>query len=390
MHIHASACIAMLLAGSGPQDLSSSSPPPTWKSRVLDTAFRSEGVAVADVDRDGKLDVLAGEFWYRAPTWDRRELAPPGNFDPMGLSDCFVAGAADVDRDGWVDFLSVGIPGGEARWFKNPAGAPGHWQRHVIAPEVSNESPAFVDVDGDGRTDLLMGRESSRRVLWLETGPDPTAPWIAHPINVPGQPGFRRFHHGLGLADVDGDGREDVLVPEGWYAAPIDRRTSPWPFQAANWLGSSPYGPQGAAQMNTQDVDGDGDLDVFTSSPHAYGVWWWERTGPATYAERLIESTFSQSHSMVYADVDGDGTRDLITGKRWYAHGPSGDPGSQEPAVLAWFRLTRGPGSVTFEKKVIHHDSGIGTQFVARDMDADGRLDVVTSNKKGVFVHLQR
>jgi hypothetical protein len=249
-----------------------------------------------------------------------------------------VGGAADVDRDGWVDFLSVGIPGGEARWFRNPAGATGHWQRHVIAPEVSNESPTFVDVDGDGRIDLLMGKESARRVLWLETGsgpdravdraPDQRAGSARVPA-VPPRPrtGRRRRRRARGRARA-----------RGWYAAPVDRRTSPWPFQPENWQGSSPFGPQGAAQMHTQDVDGDGDLDVFTSSPHAYGVWWWERNGPTSYAEHLISNEFSQSHSLVLADVDGDGTRDVITGKRWYAHGPSGDPGSQEAAVLVWFQ----------------------------------------------------
>jgi hypothetical protein len=386
MHVCVSSCIAAALVSTP-----APTPPPTWTTVVLDTAFRSEGVALADMDRDGRLDVFAGEVWYKAPDWVRREFAPSGTYDPVtGYSDCFVAGAGDVDGDGYTDFLSVGFPGGEARWFRNPSGARGHWQRHVIAPAASNESPVFADVDGDGRIDLVMGHESTQRVVWLEAGPVPTAPWIVHAISQPGQPGFQQFAHGLGLSDVDGDGRADVITPDGWYAAPLDRRTSPWPFHAASWHGSSAHGPQDAAQMHAQDLDGDGDRDVFTSSPHAYGVWWWEQTSAATWVEHPISNAFSQSHALELADIDGDGLRDVITGKRWYAHGPGGDPGSQEPAVLVWFRPTTGPGGVTFERQLIHGDSGIGTQFEVADIDGDGDNDVITSNKKGVFVHLQQ
>jgi hypothetical protein len=247
----------------------------------------------------------------------------------------------------------------------------------------------FGDVDGDGRMDLVMGLAGANRVVWLESGMDPTAPWIVNAISLPGQPGSQQFDHGLGLSDVDGNGRADVLTPLGWYAAPRDRRVSPWPFHPESWLGSSAFGPQAAAQMHTVDVDGDGPPDVITSSPHAYGVWWWERRRGLGYAEHLISDSFSQSHALNVADIDGDGVRDVITGKRWYAHGPGGDPGSQEPAVLVWFRLTRGPQGVDFQRHLIHGDSGVGTQFVVTDVDGDGRADVVTSNKKGVFVHRQ-
>jgi hypothetical protein len=362
-----------------------------WRKIELDTAFRSEGVAVADVNHDGRLDVLAGEIWYEAPSWTRHEIATPGVYDPTsGYSDCFLAGADDVNGDGWVDFLSVGFPGGEARWYENPHAGGVHWTKHVIAPEVCNESASFVDVDGDGRLDLVMGIESAQIVAWLERGADPTQPWIVHPISTPGEPGFQRFYHGLGFGDVDGDGRRDVLTPDGWYQAPLDPHTTPWTFHAVNWMGNGPTGPQPAAEMYAYDFDGDGKNDVVTSSPHAYGVWWWRQaSSTSSFEEHLIDDTFSESHSLVLADVDGDGLDDLITGKRWYAHGPSGDPGALDPVLLVWYRATRTGGTAAFKRHVIDVDSGVGTQFVAVDVDGDGRLDVVTSNKKGVQVLVQ-
>jgi hypothetical protein len=129
--------------------------------------------------------------------------------------------------------------------------------------------------------------------------------------------------------------------------------------------------------------------DLATSSPHSYGVWWWEQSTNGTFTQHLIDASFSESHALVVADINGDGLPDLVTGKRWYAHGPNGDPGAQQPAVLVWYECRRQNGQVSFIPHLIDADSGVGTQFVVVDMNGDGRPDVVTSNKKGVFVHLQ-
>ena len=91
----------------------------------------------------------------------------------------------------------------------------------------------------------------------------------------------------------------------------------------------------------------------------------------------------------VLADFNGDGLMDFVTGKRWWAH-TSGDPGINEPAILMWFQLSRKEGKPVWTKHVIDEGSGVGIQFVVTDVNGDGLLDVVTSNKKGVYYFEQR
>src|SRR6478735_4148755 len=103
-----------------------------WKKHVLDTRFRSEGVAVADVNRDGRLDVIAGNVWYEAPHWTPHEIRPAPAFDgATGYSNSFINFAMDVDRDGWPDLLLIGFPGKEAVWLENPRGGGGPWREHL-------------------------------------------------------------------------------------------------------------------------------------------------------------------------------------------------------------------------------------------------------------------
>src|SRR5437588_10575482 len=93
----------------------------TWKKTVLDKVFRSEGVAVADVNRDGKMDVLTGEVWYEAPDWKMHEIRKSKDYrdgDKNVYSNSFACWAADVNGDGWADLICGGFPGAPGHWFE--------------------------------------------------------------------------------------------------------------------------------------------------------------------------------------------------------------------------------------------------------------------------------
>jgi hypothetical protein len=365
-----------------PQPLS---PSISWRKQVLDRCFRSEGVTVADVNRDGRLDVIAGNVWYEAPHWTPHEIRPAPEFDgAAGYSNSFINFSMDVDRDGWPDLILIGFPGAEAVWLENPRDEERPWREHRIWHSACNESPAFGDIDGDREPELVFAYDEEQ-MAWLEPGPDPRAPWNAYPIGSPGDPGTRKFAHGLGIGDVNGDGRPDVITRHGYWEAPSDPRRPGWRFVPGD------LGPD-CAHMHAFDVDGDGLPDVLSSSAHLKGIWWHRQDrGPdgPRFTSRVIDDTWSQSHGLVLADINGDGVPDLVSGKRFWAHGPAGDVEPDFPAVLYWYELRRSGGGVEWIRHPIDDDSGVGTQFEVVDVNGDGLLDVVTANKKGVFLFEQ-
>jgi hypothetical protein len=373
--------------------------PITFEKQVLDERFFAEGVAVADVNRDGHPDVLAGPFWFAGPDFKKRtELRAPHAYNIESYSDAFILDSGDFDGDGWTDLLQIGWPGRAALWFRNPGAAGGDWERHVAFPIVGTESPTFTDLDGDGQRELVFA--ANKKLGWAAPNPArPTEPWDPFRTLTPEGP-WQRYSHGLGVGDVNGDGRADVLTPTGWWEQPASLAGDPvWPFHTANF-------GEGGAQMFTYDVNADGRADVITSiHGHRYGLSWYEQLPPSADGsvawrehrilsrdanEKLNGVQFSQPHAVVLADLDGDGLKDIVTGKRAWAHGTKGDPEPNAAAVLYWFRLTREGSTVRYEPHLIDDASGVGTQFTVTDVNGDKQLDIVVANKRGVFVFRQK
>jgi hypothetical protein len=292
----------------------------------------------------------------------------------------------------------IGFPGLPCYWYENPQGREIRWNKHLIWPSACNETPLFVDLFGKGQKVLVMawqpeGKTKAGQMAWFTPDVDPTQPWKMHPISGPGSamnevPGTRQYSHGLGAGDINGDGRRDVLCTSGWWEQPTKLGNS-WPFHPTD-LGEP------CANMCVLDISGDGLADAISSSAHKYGIWSYTQqestTGNPVFKKRdLFPHLLSQTHSLACRDLDGDGLADLVTGKRWWAHGPKGDPGSDEPAALYWFKSEKdSEGNLSFVPHLIHSESGAGTQFELADVNGDGKCDIVTSNKKGVHLFLQQ
>jgi hypothetical protein len=392
----------------------------TWKKTVLDTKFRSEGVAIADVNKDGKIDVLNGEYWYEAPDWTPHELQQPKDFKDglRNYSRVFCCWTEDINGDGYPDLIVIDFPGEPCYWMENPKGQsstadgkPLHWKKHTIWHSACNETPQYADLFGNGKRVLIMGfqpkgKDTEGQMAYFTPGADPTALWEMHPISEPSTPpkiengkpvagtgkeipGTQKFSHGLGVGDINGDGRKDVICTGGWWEQPEkpDGNT-PWKFHPAN------LGPA-ASDMFAYDMDGDGKADVISTSAHQFGIWWHKQRdtdnngNPVFQRFDLFPKYVSETHAAHFVDIDGDGRPDLVTGKRWWSHGMA-EPGSDGPAAIYWFKNTKGPDGITkFTPNLIDDDSGIGTQFVVADINGDGLLDIISSNKKGVRVIVQ-
>lgn len=380
--------------------------PLKWTKIILDRRFQSEGVAIADINKDGRMDVINGELWYEVSEWKpaperitiHRFRAGKDDYtrgEQNVYSQSFCVWVEDLNKDGWPDVIVVDFPGAPVCWYENPKGGSGLWKKHEIWHSACNESPQYLDLFGTGQRVLVMGwqprgKENEGQMAWFEPGEDPTKPWKMHPISEPSTPpskiipGTHRFAHGLGAGDVNGDGRLDVIVPQGWWEQPEKVGDQPWPWHPAN-LGDA------CADMYAQDLDGDGKADIISSSAHKYGIWSYrQRAGGEFLKVDLFPELVSETHALQFVDLDGDGLKDLITGKRFWSHGYS-EPGSRGPAMLFWLRAKKSAdGTISFTPYPIDDDSGIGTQFTVADVNGDGKLDIIVANKKGTFVHLQQ
>ena len=340
------------------------------------------------------MDVVYGPYWFAGPDFKKSAEIYPAKPQPMNAyADHFFAWVHDFNADGHNDVLTVGFPGTPAYVYENPGktlNSHGHWTKHQVFDWVSNESPAFTDITGDGQPELVCTRAG----MFGYATPTKNSfdPWTF--TRISDAIAHERFGHALGVGDVDGDNRQDILMNAGWFKNPGSNQEGLWEFSP------TPFCP-GGADMFAYDVNGDGLNDVITSlDAHGYGLAWWEQrldtNGQREFVKHLIMGSkpsenpyglhFSELHSVRLADINGDGLQDIITGKTYWSHHRQSSNWDAGPVVY-WFELNRNADhAVEWVPHLADDTSGIGRQIVVADIDGNESPDIVVGGMLGCNV----
>jgi hypothetical protein len=357
--------------------------PVKWKKAwVADDTYESAGVF--DVDGDGILDIVCGAFWYKGPDFRKKSFVGPVRAEGEYYDD-FSTIALDVNGDGKMDFITGGWWGKTLRWRENPGDPKAQWPEHIIAEVGNVETTRAWDVDGDGQIEIIPNTPCSRQVnifkLKMKNG---RGTGKFDQFTIYEFPEGEQQEHGLGCGDIAGNGRMDIILRKGWLEAPADPFKGKWTWHPEFDLGSA------SVPVLVVDLNKDGLNDLIVGSAHRYGLDWYEQRlvkGKRTWVKHAIDPYNSQYHDLIWADIDGDGECELVTGKRHRAHNGN-DVGEWDDVGIYYFKWN----GEAFAKQVIDYGpigtgKGCGIHFALADLRGTGRLDLVAPGKDGLYIY---
>jgi hypothetical protein len=341
---------------------------PTFQHHLLATDVQhGKAVLAVDVDGDGDLDLLTASGYDHTLRWFENDGATPVTFHERIVTTNALGAraihAADIDGDGDLDLLSAARDDHRITWYPNRtihrSALYTPQTQSVIAFAEGMRAVFAADLDKDGDLDLLSVSETE--VSWYEN-------------NGQSPPGFTQSLIGNNLsggrwvyaADLDGDGDLDVVAAAkrnnliAWY----ENLGGKPPTFATHVVTKD---ARGARAVLAADIDGDGDLDLYSASDSNNSVYWYENQGgrPLTFVPRMVTNNAKYVRSAYAADLDNDGDIDLMSA-------------SQADNKVAWYE-NQGNRPPTFVERAIDTNAPGAQHIHADDLDGDGDIDILAA-----------
>ncbi len=337
---------------------------------VIDNTYYPDnprGIYSADLDGDGDLDVISASSNDDKIAW-YKNLDGLGKFDKLKVISSTANGAysvysADLDGDGDMDVLSASNIDDKIAWYRNLDGQGNFSAEIVISTNADSARSVYAsDIDGDGDMDVISASNNDDKIAWYQNldgaGNFSTELVVSTTAN-----GARTVYS----EDIDGDGDMDILS-----ASHTDSKIA-W---YKNTDGQGTFGPEiiitdlasGAIDVIAKDIDGDGDLDVLSASYFDNKIAWYQNIdGLGTFgAQQLITTNIDDANAVYASDIDGDGDLDVLSA-------------SYNDNKIAWYENTNGMG--VFGAQQVISTNATGTQkVIAFDIDGDGNVDVLSSS----------
>jgi len=391
-----------------------------WQRRVIGAIGGiGKDVKLADFDRDGHLDIATRKresamIFFQTPpdSWAGMEFAAV-EMGHEGMA------SGDIDRDGAVDLVLCGM------WLRNPGKAAARtqsaWGRHEIGWVPRNFKALVADVNGDARMDVLFSSsENTDAVTWWSYDDEPTGSWTRHTVLY----GLEKCHT-LQAADMDRDGDMDLVLAQMHTSRSrriliLENLRGNGTRWARHFVATG-----GLHNGLVVDIDNDGDCDIFganwTGNPPVK-LWINESEPSATgrWSYKMITGSAARTFGLAFADLDGDGAKEILAGPYWYQD-PGGDllgewgrhsfpagmhailaidvDGDPLPDVIAqkdegdvalyWLEAAAKGGEQWTSTRigtVPRASHALGAQgYRVGQMDWDGRPEILVSSGKGIF-----